>query len=229
MDNKQDYVDLGFAKLDVLRMQRIQQEEVIFGAGKTKEQILAITEAILSRQDSVLITKISKNKAIYLQDKLSLLQFDESANIAWCATKKKREKKGTLAVITAGTSDIPIAREAIITAQYFGIEVKEYLDVGVASLARVASILPELTKVQTLIVVAGMEGTLPVLLGSLVSQPIIAVPTSVGYGTARKGEVALHTALNACVPGITVVNIDNGFGAAMAALRIHNHNSSLYN
>jgi pyridinium-3,5-biscarboxylic acid mononucleotide synthase len=217
------YENLGFVKIDHHRKKRVGFPEVVYGEGKTPVQILAIIESLKQRNDSVLVTRISKEKAEFVRNIFPEFHFYETAKIlAW---KKDRnvhcEKPGYIAVVCAGTSDLGVAEEAAITAETLGSRVHRVYDVGVAGIHRLFDNIELIQNATVTIAVAGMEGALPSVLGGLVANPIIAVPTSVGYGANFNGLSALLTMLNSCASGISVVNIDNGFGAAYNAVLIH--------
>lgn len=212
---------LPFATIDHHRALRQGYPEVIFGQGKTTEQVLAIAERIADRGDGFLVTRASPDALAALGAAFETVQINE---IARCAHLPPGEPvpagKGTILIVTAGTSDLPVAEEAAVTARALGNTVDRLTDVGVAGIHRVLSGAETLTKASVVIVVAGMDGALPSVVGGLVATPVIAVPTSVGYGASFGGIAALLAALNSCAAGVTVVNIDNGFGAAVAASRI---------
>ncbi|RMF47325.1 MAG: nickel pincer cofactor biosynthesis protein LarB [Deltaproteobacteria bacterium] len=214
------FEDIGIAHVDHHRSLRQGAPEVIFGAGKTIEQLQAIIATMAARGSNVLATRLDSDKGQALLDRFPGGEFDPLAG-TFCLTAKTPEAcEGTLLVACAGTSDLPVAREAAVTARMFGHRVEELTDVGVAGIHRLLSRGDTLRSADVIIVVAGMEGALPSVVGGLVSVPVIAVPTSVGYGAAFGGIAALLGMLNSCAGGVTVVNIDNGFGAAFAAHRI---------
>jgi pyridinium-3,5-biscarboxylic acid mononucleotide synthase len=218
------YEDLGMAQLDHHRELRTGIPEVIWGDGKTTDQILTIMESMQKRGTNILATRISLEKASQIQNKFPEAQYSKDARLLSMAGSHKitiEKTKGSIAVLTAGTSDIPVAEEAALTAQFMGSEVKRINDVGIAGLHRLLDKLDEIRSASVIIVVAGMEGALPSAVAGLVDKPIIAVPTSVGYGTSLGGITALFAMLNSCAAGLTVVNIDNGFGAAVAAHMIN--------
>lgn len=212
------FEDLGFANVDHHRGIRQGNPEVIFGEGKSVEQIEQIMTALLTRGNNILVTRLSEEKS------LSLLTHFPNARIhkeARCVTIEQKAVehtgKGTVLVISAGTSDIPVAAEAVVTARMMGSHVEQLFDVGVAGIHRLLARRDMLAAATVLVVVAGMEGALPSVVGGLVDRPVIAVPTSVGYGASFGGIAALLGMLNSCASGVTVVNIDNGFGAGYAA------------
>ncbi len=216
------FEDLGIAQIDHHRELRQGVPEVIFGESKTVEQILIILEALQKKQRNILITRVSEEKAALLCQHYPTADYDRLAR-TFCLIQKTPEitGKGKILIICAGTSDLPVAREAAVTARMLGNEVEELVDVGVAGIHRLFARHQLLRQADILIVVAGMEGALPSVVGGLVEKPVIAVPTSVGYGAAFSGVAALLGMLNSCASGLTVVNIDNGFGAAFAANRIN--------
>ena len=213
------FVDLGFAKPDLHRGLRQGIPEVIFGEGKTPEQIDAITASLLEGgQKTVLITRLSSEKASAL--KTSIKYFDV-ARIGVAGIIPDPSAKGTIVVTTGGTSDLPVAEEAAVTAELLGNKVNRVYDVGVSGLHRLLSHKEELMSASVVIAVAGMEGALASVIGGLVDCPVIAVPTSVGYGASFEGLTALLAMMNSCASGVTVVNIDNGFGAGYSASMIN--------
>ena len=212
---------LGFATIDHHRALRNGHPEVIYGAGKTAEQICAIASHIAARGEGVLVTRLPAAAAEPLTVAFPRIEIDELARTAYLpgATEPPRGT-GIVAIVTAGTSDLPVAEEAAVTLRALGDCVSRITDVGVAGIHRVLGKRDELLAASVVIVVAGMDGALPSVVGGLVRAPVIAVPTSVGYGASFGGIAALLTMLNSCAAGVTVVNIDNGFGAAVAASRI---------
>jgi NCAIR mutase (PurE)-related protein len=213
--------DLGFAQVDTHRALRKGFPEVIFGAGKTPAQVLKIAERLLQGESRILVTRITPDHARLLKRKFKIAIHHE---LARCVTIEKRpapKRPGTIAVICAGTSDLPVAEEAAVTAEIMGNQVERIVDVGVSGLHRILGRLETLQRANVLIVVAGMEGALPSVVAGLVSRPVIAVPTSVGYGASFRGVAALLGMLNSCGSGVTVVNIDNGFGGGYAASQIN--------
>lgn len=216
------YENLGFAKIDHHREKRQGFPETIYGEGKSAEQINAIISAIRAKNHDVLVTRLSKEKSIAVLGEHPDLVYDEQSEIIYSQRKKEENlQKGYIAVLCAGTSDLRVAEEAAITAEAFGCEVRRYYDVGVAGIHRLLDNIEEIQQATVSIVVAGMDGALPSVVGGLVSHPVIAVPTSVGYGANFNGLSALLTMLNSCASGISVVNIDNGFGGAFNAALIH--------
>ncbi len=216
------FEDLGFARIDHHRALRTGSPEVIFGQGKTPEQIVAIASRLAQSEQNVLVTRIARDAAAALKQALPETEYDATARLARILRKPATpEAIGTILVVAAGTTDLPVAEEAIGTLEILGHPVERLYDVGVAGLHRLLSEKEAITQANVLIVVAGMEGALPSVVAGLVERPVIAVPTSVGYGAAMAGFTALFGMLTSCATGITVVNIDNGFGAAMAAAQIN--------
>jgi NCAIR mutase (PurE)-related protein len=213
--------DLGFAKVDMHRALRKGFPEVIFGAGKTPEQVVQIAAKIWERDQHLLITRITPYQARALRKKLKNAVHHEAAR---CVTVQKEplpKRPGFVAIICAGTSDLPVAEEAAVTAEVMGNRVERIYDVGVAGLHRLLGRLDDILSANVLIVVAGMEGALPSVVAGFAQRPLIAVPTSIGYGASLGGLAALLGMLNSCGSGVTVVNIDNGFGAGYAASQIN--------
>ena len=216
------FEDLGIAQIDHHRELRQGVPEVILGAGKSLAQLMTIITAMEKQNRNILVTRLDEDKVDKLQHQFPTANYDVDARTL-CLVKQKITITGTgkILIICAGTSDLPVAREAAITAQMLGNEVVELVDVGVAGIHRLLAQQELLQQAAVLIVIAGMEGALPSVVGGLVAKPVIAVPTSVGYGTSFNGVTALLGMLNSCASGVTVVNIDNGFGAAFAANRIN--------
>ena len=215
------YVDLDFAKLDTHRRIRQGAAEVIYGAGKTKEQISAIAGKLIDAgQKTVLITRMSEDVFLYLKDKFNAF-YEKLSGTCIIGELPKPSGHGTIAVITGGTSDMPVAEEAALTAEALGNKVERIYDVGVAGIHRLFAYLDKLMSASVVIAIAGMEGALASVVGGLVSCPVIAVPTSVGYGANFGGLSALLSMLNSCASGVSVVNIDNGFGAGYQASMIN--------
>jgi pyridinium-3,5-biscarboxylic acid mononucleotide synthase len=216
------FTDLGFAHVDHHRALRTGLPEVVFGMGKTLEHIVAIVREIRSKGQTALVTRIDATVGSALREAFAGMTYDPIARAAFMRDADTRVRgRGPICVVSAGTSDLPVAREAVVTAQTFGNEVTEVYDVGVAGLHRLLAKLPVLRQASVVIVVAGMEGALASVVGGLVDKPVIAVPTSVGYGASFEGVTALLSMLNSCASGVTVVNIDNGFGAAYSATLIN--------
>lgn len=212
---------LDFASIDHHRALRQGFPEVVFGEGKAPEHLVAIATRIAARGDGVLVTRIASDAAALLQEAVPEVELNLLGRTAWVAPRTPAPRAtGTILVVTAGTSDLPVAEEASVTAHAMGCDVARMTDVGVAGIHRLLARKDELSSAAVVIVVAGMDGALPSVVGGLVRVPVIAVPTSVGYGAAFGGIAALLTMLNSCAAGVTVVNIDNGFGAAVAASRI---------
>ena len=208
-------------RFDFQRRERIGLIEAIWGQDKSVDQLKRLTENVLSRNEVVFITRINSKKAIELLDLYEDARFYEQAKcliIGDNRSKIKTNKK--VAIISGGSSDLAVTLEAQLTLEIYGVNCQSFLDVGVAGLHRLISQLEEINKNDVLIVCAGMEGALATVVGGLLAQPIIAVPVSVGYGVSENGKTALNSMLSSCSPGIAVMNIDNGYGAAMAALRI---------
>lgn len=217
------YENLGFAKVDHHRKKRQGFPEIVYGEGKTTEQIVSIIKALRAKNNQVLVTRISAEKAENVLRECPEFTYHETAQIlCWKdETKGKNRFQGYIAVVCAGTSDLRVAEEAAVTAETLGCEVRRIYDVGVAGIHRLLDNIEEIQGATVSVVVAGMEGALPSVVGGLVSNPIMAVPTSIGYGANFNGLSALLTMLNSCASGISVVNIDNGFGAAYNAVLIH--------
>jgi NCAIR mutase (PurE)-related protein len=212
---------LDFATIDHHRALRQGFPEVIFGEGKTDEQIVSIAQRIAEHGNGVLATRVSPTAAKAVQSAMPGAEWNALGRTIYLSGKSDPPvSTGNVLIVTAGTSDLPVAEEAAVTARASGCGVTRLTDVGVAGIHRLLSKRTELTEASVVIVVAGMDGALPSVVGGLVRAPVIAVPTSVGYGASFQGIAALLTMLNSCAAGITVVNIDNGFGAAMAAARI---------
>ncbi|MDO6450977.1 nickel pincer cofactor biosynthesis protein LarB [Oceanobacillus profundus] len=216
------YENLGFAKVDHHRPKRQGFPEVIYGEGKTVEQIQAIIHAIKTKGNNVLVTRVAKEKASAILEEHPELHYDETAALIYWKREVSpaNRDQGYIAVVCAGTSDLKVAEEAAITAEVMGSNVRRIYDVGVAGLHRLLDNLEAIQRATVTIVVAGMEGALPSVVGGLVANPLIAVPTSVGYGTNFQGLSALLSMLNSCSSGVSVVNIDNGFGGAYNAVLI---------
>lgn len=217
----QPFEDIGFAKVDLHRKFRQGAAEVIYGAGKTPAQMLGILRTMQAHgQKTVLITRLREEAAEEIGREIPL-QYDKTAGVGIVGTLPQPDGIGRIAVVTGGTSDIPVAEEAALTAQTLGNEVLRLYDVGVAGLHRLLSNLDEIMSASVVIAIAGMEGALASVVGGLVDCPVIAVPTSVGYGASFGGVSALLSMLNSCASGVSVVNIDNGFGAGYLASRIN--------
>ena len=221
MSGRLGFCDLGFAKLDTDRSKRRGFSEVIYCAGKEKSQLKKIIRQFLKHKQDLLLTKLDKDKFSYLKKALPKLKYNAQARLGYLVGKKVSLAKGNVAVVTAGTSDIPVAEEAVVTLEVMGNRVERLYDVGVAGVHRLMKNIDVLRGAKVIIVVAGMEGALASLVSGLVSCPVIAVPTSCGYGASFKGLAALLSMLNSCSPGVAVVNIDNGFGAGYFASLIN--------
>jgi NCAIR mutase (PurE)-related protein len=217
------FEDLGFARVDHHRHIRRGFPEVIYCPGKTIEQIVKIFSSLAAKDNNVLATRAGEDvfKAIIQTGRFPKARYEKSARAIILKQSKTPMSKSILPIITAGTADLPVANEAKVTAEIMGQRTELICDVGVAGLHRLLSHVPKLQKANVIIVVAGMEGALASVVGGLVSCPVIAVPTSVGYGASFEGLSALLTMLNSCSAGVTVVNIDNGFSAAVAATMIN--------
>ena len=214
------YEDIGFAKVDHHRSLRDWVPEVILGQGKSPAQIVAIAQTLLGRSDRLLITRLEPDAARAVLEAVPDARHHEAAR---CITVERVAvtRQDGIAVLCAGTADLPVAEEAAVTAEIIGNDVKRMYDVGVAGLHRLLDQLPELLEARALVVVAGMEGALPSVVAGLVSAPVIAVPTSVGYGASFQGLAPLLSMLNSCAAGVGVVNIDNWFGAGYLAASIN--------
>lgn len=216
------FESLGFACIDHHRSLRKGISEVIFGEGKSPEQIIAIMERITQQGDNVLVTRLSREKSRSILERFPTSTYhDEARVLTLLIHPVEQTGRGKILVISAGTSDIPVAQEAAVTAKFMGNKVETIFDVGVAGIHRLVAHAERLKEASVIIVVAGMEGALPSVVGGLVDSPIIAVPTSIGYGASFHGLAALLSMLNSCASGVVVVNIDNGFGAAYAATLIN--------
>jgi len=215
------FEDLGFANVDHHRTLRQGFPEVIFGAGKTPEHVVKIVQSMAVHQYNVLVTRATAEQFAVVKRAVPDVELNEAARTIVLRKDKTVRGKGTVMVISAGTSDIPVAEEALVTLNIMGNNVEKLYDVGVSGLHRLLDRRDRLATARVIIVVAGMEGALPSVVGGLVSVPVIAVPTSVGYGASFNGLAALLGMLNSCASNTTVVNIDNGFGAAMVASLIN--------
>jgi NCAIR mutase (PurE)-related protein len=215
------FVDLGFARVDSDRRRRCGFPEVIFGAGKTAAEVLAIGRTILEKDPVLLVSRATEEQYRLFSTEFPAALWHSRARCITMEREALPKAGGIVGVICAGTSDLPVADEAAITLEIFGNRVERITDVGVAGIHRLLAARDRLEACSVLIVVAGMEGALPSAVAGLVSKPVIAVPTSVGYGASFGGLAALLGMLNSCGSGVTVVNIDNGFGAAYAAAQIN--------
>ncbi len=215
------FEDLGFAKVDHHRALRNGMPEVIFGQGKSPEQVADIFVRLAQHASNVLATRVTEEQFAAVKKALPQAEHKKQARAIILRRDSKKYGKGRIAVVSAGTSDIPVAEEAVITAELMGNEVEHLYDVGVAGIHRLLAHRELLTQSRVVIVCAGMEGALPSVVGGLVGVPVIAVPTSVGYGAAFQGLAALLGMMNSCASNVTVVNIDNGFGAGYVASLIN--------
>lgn len=213
----QNSLDLGFAQLDLQREKRTGVPEVIYGEGKTAEQLLAIFEKLYHNGNIVLATRVSTEKAEYLIKQIPEAKYDSCGRTLLAGKSLEPIYPGYVCVVCAGTSDLPVAMESYTTVTALGSRCELISDVGVAGLHRLIDKIDLIRQANVIIVIAGMEGALPSVIGGLVSKPIIAVPTSIGYGTSFNGISALLGMLNSCASGISVVNIDNGYGAGYQA------------
>ncbi len=212
------FENIDFAQIDHNRSLRKGFPEVVFGQGKTAEQIIRIVEKILKQEDIVLVTRVSLKKANKIKSHFPDMEYHEDARMIIFKKKKIPIRgKGKILILSAGTSDIPVAKEAYLTAENMGNQVEAVFDVGVAGIHRLFNYKKEIDDALVLVVVAGMEGALPSVVAGMVSRPVIAVPTSVGYGVSLGGLTALFAMLNSCSSNVAVVNIDNGFGAGYFA------------
>ncbi len=215
------FEDIHFAKIDHHRAKRTGIPEVIFAPGKTEKQIIDIFKTMYDAGSDILISKVDKSIYNKLKKDYRGLKYHDSARmIVKIQSGKRKVPSGLIVIVTGGTSDMNVAEEAAVTIETFGGKADRIYDVGVAGIHRLLAFKDRLINADIIIVVAGMEGALASVVGGLVSVPVIAVPTSVGYGASFGGIAALLTMLNSCAPGVTVVNIDNGFGAAMAAYKM---------
>jgi NCAIR mutase (PurE)-related protein len=215
------FEDLGFAKIDHHRALRAGMPEVILGAGKTPAQVAGIFARLAAHGGNILATRANEKQFASVKKKVRSAEYRELARAIVLQRDPKKYGKGIVAVVSAGTSDIPVAEEAVVTAEIMGNEVEHFYDVGVAGIHRLLANREALTRARVVIVCAGMEGALPSVVGGLVGVPVIAVPTSVGYGASFKGMAALLGMLNSCASNVSVVNIDNGFGAGYVASLIN--------
>lgn len=211
------YEDIGYARVDHARAARQGFPEVVFGAGKTRAQVVGIVETLIQRAPNVLVTHTDADTFGEVRNIVTEAEWHEAARVIRIRRDKTERGVGEISVVTAGTSDIPVAEEAALTAETLGNRVQRIWDVGVAGIHRVLAERSLLQRARVCIVVAGMEGALPSVVGGLVSVPVVAVPTSVGYGASFGGVAALLGMLNSCASNVTVVNIDNGFGAGFVA------------
>ena len=215
------YTDIGFAKIDNHRKLRRGFPEVVFGKGKTTEQVVKISQKIIAHDGILLVTHADRRAFLKLKKSYPGIKFDEKARIISYVKKRPALKNGLVLIVTAGTSDLPVAAEARATLEVMGNRVELLCDVGVAGIHRLLDKQKILDKANVIIVIAGMEGALASVVSGLVSKAVIAVPTSIGYGASFGGIAPLLTMMNSCSPGVAVVNIDNGFGAAYFASLIN--------
>ena len=215
------YCDLDFAKVDHLREVAKGTPEVVFGLGKTPVQIVRISREIVRKGSNLLVTRVEPAVWAKVKGKIPGAAYNEAARTVSRLQAKPPAGRGTIVVLTAGTSDIPVAEEAAVTAEMLGNAVERIYDVGVAGLHRLLGQYERIRRARVIVAVAGMEGALPSVVAGLVKVPVVAVPTSIGYGASFKGLAALLAMLNACPGGVAVVNIDNGFGAAFLASQIN--------
>lgn len=216
---RKPFEDMGYAKIDSHRKIRSGFGEVVFCSGKSDKHLVNIFKKIYEEDGEVMGTRASVKQYELIRKSLPMVKYDEVSKILMI--EKKKEKTGNVVVCTAGTADIPVAEEAAVTAEYFGTNVNRIYDVGVAGIHRLFSHLEEIQKANCIVAVAGMEGALGSVIGGLVDKPVIAVPTSVGYGASFNGLSALLTMINSCANGVSVVNIDNGYGAGYIATQIN--------
>ncbi|HWL51764.1 MAG TPA: nickel pincer cofactor biosynthesis protein LarB [Chthoniobacteraceae bacterium] len=216
------FIDIGVARVDVDRRERCGFPEVIFGHGKTPADLVAIARTLLARHGVVLATRVDPAQAAAAEAAFpALARYHARARCLTLEQEPLPRHMGAVAVVAAGTSDLPVAEEAAVTLEFFGSRVERYFDVGVAGIHRLLAVRDAIEACDVVIVVAGMEGALPSAVAGLISKPLIAVPTSIGYGASFGGLAALLGMLNSCGSGVTVVNIDNGFGAAYSAATMH--------
>jgi NCAIR mutase (PurE)-related protein len=220
MENKA-IEDMGFAMLDMDRLKRTGIPEVIYGEGKTPEQICRIAARLYEKGADILITRINADTAQAVMEIVPGSEYHALARVLLRTNGREMNEKGYIAVVAAGTSDLPVAEEATLTAAFLGNKVERVYDVGVAGLHRLFNKLDVIRQARVVIVIAGMEGALASVIGGLIDKPVIGVPTSVGYGANLGGISALLSMLNSCASGVSVVNIDNGFGAACQASLIN--------
>ena len=215
------FEDLDFAKVDHHRALRVGMPEVILGQGKTPAQVATIFARLARHSKNVLATRATKEQFAAVKKKVRGAEYRELARAITLRRERKNHGKGTIAVVSAGTSDVPVAEEAVVTAELMGNGVEHFYDVGVAGIHRLLAHRKALARARVVIVCAGMEGALPSVVGGLIGVPVIAVPTSIGYGASFNGLAALLGMMNSCASNVSVVNIDNGFGAAYVATLIN--------
>lgn len=214
------FTDLGFAKLDTARTYRTGMGETVYCPGKTKEQLLEILSSFYENGSSVLGTRCSPEQFEFVKQSSLPVEYDETSKVLTVKKSDSPKLPGLIAVCTGGTADLPVAEEAARTAEFFGAQTARHFDVGVAGIHRLFAKIEDIRRADVVIAVAGMEGALGSVIAGLVNVPVIAVPTSVGYGASFSGLAPLLTMLNSCAEGMAVVNIDNGFGAGVMACRI---------
>lgn len=217
---QEPFEDLGFAKVDTHRGIRQGAGEVIYGQGKTASQIVEISKELMKTQEGVLITRLDQEKAALIKNQLDMTYY-EMGQIGLVGKMKKAQGDGKILIATGGTSDMMVAEEAALTAEFLGNQVERLYDVGVAGIHRLLAHMDKISEARVIVAIAGMEGALASVIGGLASCPVIAVPTSVGYGANFSGLAALLSMLNSCASGVSVVNIDNGFGAGYLASMIN--------
>ena len=215
------FEDLGFAKVDHHRTLRAGMPEVIFGEGKTPAQVASIFKRLAKHGTNVLATRTTQEQFRAVKKQVREAKFEKAARATLLRRDHRRHGKGLITVVSAGTSDIPVAEEAVITAELMGNQVERLYDVGVAGIHRLLAHRAAISRSRVVVVCAGMEGALPSVVGGLVGVPVIAVPTSIGYGAAFQGIAALLGMMNSCASNVSVVNIDNGFGAGYVASLIN--------
>jgi len=220
------FEDLGFARVDHHRALRQGFPEVVFGAGKKPDQIVAIVRSLMAHKTNLLVTRCSREVFLRIKRIARKAQYHEDAHAVSLVQDRSVYGEGIIHVVCAGTSDIPVAEEAALTARLMGNEVATTFDVGVAGIHRLLSVREALAEARVIIAVAGMEGALPSVIGGMVGSPVIAVPTSIGYGSSFGGITALLAMLNSCASNVAVVNIDNGFGAGFVASLINRKRSA---
>lgn len=213
------YLDLGFAKVDLDRRRRNGFSEVIFCPGKKPEHVAEIAKTLLAAGENVLASRVSPEQAAYVCTQVPELIYDQTARALYCYVQKP-EPRGKVGIISAGTADLAVAEEAALTAEFFGLEVTRYYDVGVAGIHRLLDQVEHMNQNHVIIAVAGMEGALVSVLGGLTDKPLLAVPSGIGYGAGAEGITTLLAMLNSCASGVSVFNIGNGFGAAYMAATI---------
>jgi NCAIR mutase (PurE)-related protein len=216
------FADIGSARIDHHREIRVGVPEVVFGQGKTADEIVDVVSELRRKSPGCLVTRLSEEKAALVAPKVDGWDYDPRSQTAICGEVKREMGTETVVVASAGTSDEPVVSEALRTLQFLGLRSEVVRDVGVAGLPRLLDVRPTLDRATIVIVVAGMEGALATAVAGLVAAPVVAVPTSVGYGASFEGLAALLAMLSSCAPGVSVVNIDNGFGAAVVAAKMLN-------